>query len=93
MTLDQWIRSQPSRCTERGRGSPAVRDGRMSDTEFGALMAGPKTEAVSRQMVGMWRQGHRMPGVAYVHRIIEVTAGAVGLADLRQVYQRGESDV
>ena len=88
MTLDQWIRQQPSRCAERTRGSPAARDGRMSDTEFGELMAGPGMPGVSRQMVGMWRQGRRMPGETYIQRIFEVTGGAVKRADLCRACER-----
>ena len=87
MTLDQWIRQQPS-AAGCGRGSPAARDGRMSDTEFGALVAGHDTAAVSHTTVGLWRRGRRMPNPLYAQRIFEVTGGKVKIVDLRRACGR-----
>lgn len=85
MTLDEWIRLQDTRLAHAGgRGSPATRDGRMSDTEFGRLLADGRRgiPAASQQAVGLWRRRSRVPREPYGSRIVEVTKGAVTLTDL-----------
>jgi Putative antitoxin of bacterial toxin-antitoxin system, YdaS/YdaT len=86
LTLNEWIRSQPTRCLDRGPPrNPAAREGRMSDTEFGLLMHDPEAglPAVTQQTVSLWRKKQRRPALEYCRRIEAVTSGAVTEKDLR----------
>jgi DNA-binding transcriptional regulator YdaS (Cro superfamily) len=80
MTLDEWIRAQPS--------PSAGRRGRMTDGEFAAMIACDAGEMPTQQAVQLWRKGRRRPSPVYAVRIAKVTGGAVCVADLDAAWER-----
>ena len=85
MTLDEWIRMQPSALPPRQRGgTPVNRSGGMTDLEFAQMLARRGLPAPTKEAVRLWRRRLREPNPQYAVRITEITRGAVTAEDMQK---------